>query len=109
MCLRGKVLKYRDKRKKLITDIENDENEETLVEQIRTLLNIKSTSFIKTDYYRVCKQAHLEGIVKKFGLKLEKLGENLHENYKKKNEIDQNPIESLATCKEFICKQFPNT
>jgi len=125
MRLREKVLEYReerDKRKKLISNMEQDENgeqplptiddedeldEETLVEQIRTQLNIKSQSFMKSDYYSVCKQAHLEGLVKKFGLKPDKLGENLFDGYQK-NEIDQYPIGPLATCEEFLCKQFPN-
>ncbi|CAF1045570.1 unnamed protein product [Rotaria sp. Silwood1] len=126
MRLREKILEYREereKRKKLITNMEQNENdeqplptiddedeldEETLVEQIRTQLNIKSKPFSKTDYYSVCKQAHLEGLIKKFGLKPDKLGENLHENYQK-NEIDQYPIGPTATCEEFICKQFPTT
>ncbi|CAF1187488.1 unnamed protein product [Rotaria sordida] len=126
MRLHEKILEYReerDKRKKLITNIEQNENdeqplptiddedeldEETLVEQIRTQLNIKSKPFTKTDYYSVCKQAHLEGLIKKFGLKPDKLGENLYENYQK-NEIDQYPIGPTATCEEFICKQFPTT
>ncbi|UJR26928.1 hypothetical protein I4U23_008237 [Adineta vaga] len=126
MRLREKVLEYheeRDKRKKLIANMEQNDNddqplptiddeeeldEETLIEQLRVQLNIKAQPLQKTDYYSVCKQAHLEGLVKKFGLKSDKLGENLYENYQK-NEIDQYPIGPLATCEEFICKQFPNT
>ena len=126
MRLREKMLEYREereRRKKLISNMEHDDNaelplptiddedeldEESLIEQIRTQFNIKSRPLTKTDYYSVCKQAHLEGLVKKFGLKPDKLGENLLENYQK-NEIDQYPIGPLATCEEFICKQFPNT
>ncbi|CAF4984242.1 unnamed protein product, partial [Rotaria magnacalcarata] len=126
MRLREKVLEYREereKRKKLISNMEQNENdeqpqptiddeeeldEEALVDQIRTQLNIKATPLAKTDYYNVCKQARLEGLVKKFGLKPDKLGENLYENYQK-NEIDQYPIGPTATCEEFICKQFPTT
>ena len=128
MRLREKLLEYREereKRKKLITNMETDDNndeqplptindddneldEENLTEQIRTQLNIKAIPLMKTDYYSVCKQAHLEGLVKKFGLKSDKLGENLYESYQK-NEIDQYPIGPLATCEEFICKQFPNS
>lgn len=123
MRLREKVLEYReerDKRKRLIHNMEQDENdehpiptiddddeldEETLTEQIRSQLNIKSKPLIQTDYYGICKQAHLEGLVKKFGLKPDKLGENLYENYQK-NEIDQYPIGPITTCEEFISKQF---
>jgi hypothetical protein len=126
MRLREKLLEYREereKRKKLIANMEQNDkdeqplptiddedelDEETLIQQIRTQLNIKSEPLTKTDYYSVCKQAHLEGLVKKFGLKPDKLGENLHENYQK-NEIDQYPIGPSATCEEFICKQFPNS
>lgn len=126
MRLREKVLEYREereKRKKLIANMEHDENdeaplptiddedeldEESLVEKIREQLNIRSQPLTKTDYYSVCKQAHLEGLVKKFGLKPDKLGENLLDDYQK-NEIDQYPIGPLATCEEFLCKQFPNT
>jgi transcription elongation factor SPT6 len=126
MRLREKVIEYREereKRHKLISNMEQDENdeqplptiddedeldEETLTEQLRTQLNIKSKPLIKTDYYSVCKQAHLEGLVKKFGLKPDKFAENIYENYQK-NEIDQYPIGPLATCEEFLCKQFPNS
>ncbi|CAF3525255.1 unnamed protein product [Rotaria socialis] len=126
MRLREKVLEYREereKRKKLISNMEQNENDEqpqptiddeeeldedALVDQIRTQLNIKATPLAKTDYYNVCKQARLEGLVKKFGLKPDKLGENLYENYQK-NEIDQYPIGPTATCEEFICKQFSTT
>ena len=125
MRLREKVLEYREereKRKKLIANMEQDENddaplptiddedeldEESLVSRIREQLNIRSQPLSKTDYYSVCKQAHLEGLVKKFGLKPDKLGENLIDDYQK-NEIDQYPIGPLATCEEFICKQFAN-
>ena len=126
MRLREKVLEYREereKRKKMIANMEQNDaedqplptiddddelDEETLIEQIRSQLNIKAQPLQRTDYYSACKQAHLEGLVKKFGLKPDKLGENLYENYQK-NEIDQYPIGPLATCEEFICKQFPDT
>jgi hypothetical protein len=126
MRLREKLIEYREereKRKTLVSTMEQDDNEdqplpqindddeqdeESLIEQLRTQLNIKSKPLIKTDYYNVCKQAHLQGLVKKFGLKPDKLGENLCENYQK-NEIDQYPIGPVATCEEFICKQFTTT
>lgn len=125
MRLREKVLEYREereKRKKLISNMEQNDNdeqplptiddedeldEEALVDRIRTQLNLKSKPFQKADYYSACKQAHLEGLVKKFGLKPDKLGENLFESYQK-HEIDQYPIGPMATCEEFICKQFPS-
>lgn len=125
MRLREKILEYReerDKRKKLISSMEQNDNddqplptiddedeldEEALVDKVRTQLNIKAKPLRKTDHYSLCKQAHLERLVKKFGLKPDKLGENLYENYQK-NEIDQYPIGPTATCEEFICRQFPN-
>lgn len=109
MRLREKILEYHEERKTAGNNADEEElDDETLTEQFRTQLNIRAKPLIKADYYSVCKQAHLEGLVKKFGLKPDKLGENLHENYQK-NEIDQYPISPLATCEEFICKQFTNT
>ena len=109
MRLREKILEYHEERKTAGNNADEEElDEETLLEQFRTQLNIRAKPLVKADYYSVCKQAHLEGLVKKFGLKPDKLGENLHENYQK-NEIDQYPISPLATCEEFICKQFTNT
>ena len=124
MRLREKVLEYRDERernRKSLLDKEKNENdeqplpiiddedeldEEALVEHIRQQLNIKTKSMVKTDYYSACKQANLHSLTRKFGLKPDKLGENLYENYQK-NEIDQYPIGPITTCEEFICKQFP--
>ena len=105
MRLREKLLEYQEERK---TAEDEELDEETLLEQIRTQLHIRAKPLVKTDYYSVCKQAHLEGLVKKFGLKPDKLGENLYDNYQK-NEIDQYPISPLATCEEFLGKQFPTT
>ena len=60
-------------------------DEEALVEHIRQQLNIKTKSMVKTDYYSACKQANLHSLTRKFGLKPDKLGENLYENYQKCN------------------------
>ena len=125
MRLREKVIEYRDnpeKRKLILNNGQNDNDEqplpiiddvdelaeETLVEHIREQLNINLKPYKRTDYYGICKQVHLQGLVKKFGLKPDKLGENLYENYQK-NEIDQYPIGPTATCEEFICKQFTSS
>ena len=104
MRLREKLLEYREERKSA-TDDADEPDEESLVEQWRAQLNIRAKPLTRSDYYSTCKQVHLEGLVKKFGLKPDKLGENLYENYQK-NEIDQYPIGPLATCEEYLCRQF---
>ena len=104
MRLREKLLEYREERKAANDDAE-EPDEESLLEQLRTQLNIRAKPLTRSDYFTICKQVHLEGLVKKFGLKPDKLGENLYENYQK-NEIDQYPIGPLATCEEYLCRQF---
>ena len=110
MRIQEKILEYREEQKSNPSNVDEEQKEfddEELTQKIRNQLNIKVNPLLKTDYYSVCKQANFEGLVKKFGLKPEKFGENLSEKYQK-NEIDQYPIGPLATCEEFVCKQFPS-
>lgn len=104
MRIREKIVAYHQTEKS--SSNMEDDNEEALIDRFRQELDIKAKPLVKSDYYSVCKQAHLEGLVRKFGLKPDKFGENLLESYQK-HEIDLYPMLPLETCQEFVCKLFP--
>ncbi|CAF1645821.1 unnamed protein product, partial [Didymodactylos carnosus] len=111
MRLMEKMAEYKEekeKRKQMVNLLEDGDDEQQQLHMHDEHDDMDEETQTKNDLYSLCKQGKLDGLAKKFGLKPDKFGENLHDGYQK-NEIDQYPIDPIQTCEDYITKQFPDT